>query len=94
MYIHSLFVHDQCSFEHILSWNREIEDANSTSNKKILKLLVGNKTDLVQRREVPTDQGESCAKRLSASFVETSACSSTNVDVAFLNLARRLVKQQ
>ena len=60
----------------------------------MLKLLVGNKVDLVDRREVQKDEGRSCAKRLGATFVETSACNSTNVDVAFLNIARKLVLQR
>lgn len=81
------------SFEHITSWNDEIEDAN-TSRGKMLKLLVGNKVDLGDRRQVKGEHGKSCAKRLSATFIETSACNSTNVDVAFLNLARKLVLQR
>lgn len=83
----------QASFEHIHSWNAEIEEEN-LSNKKLLKLLVGNKIDLVESRQILQSEGKSCAKKLSATFVETSASSSINVDVAFLNMARKLVIQR
>jgi len=90
----AVLAYDTCnsgSFEHVRNWNEEIDEAN-TAGKKIQKLVVGNKIDLVDRREVPTEDGKQLAKKISATFVETSACNSTNVDVAFLNLAQKLVQ--
>jgi GTPase SAR1 family protein len=42
-------------------------------------LIVGNKTDLVDRRQVSTDDGEQKAKDLSVMFIETSAKAGYNV---------------
>jgi len=42
-------------------------------------LIVGNKTDLVDRRQVSTDDGEQRAKDLSVMFIETSAKAGYNV---------------
>ena len=51
----------------------------------------GNKSDLVNEREVATSVGEEFARRHQMSFLETSALAASNVDVLFTDIARRLV---
>lgn len=46
-------------------------------------LLVGNKTDLVDKREVRKEDAAQYAKTHNLAFIETSALESTNVDLAF-----------
>lgn len=41
--------------------------------------LVGNKTDLADKRQVSTDDGERKAKELNVMFIETSAKAGYNV---------------
>jgi Ras-related protein Rab-1A len=82
---------DKRSFENVVHWVDAIESANGYDHD-VLKLLVGNKCDLWRLRAVSTQQGEELARKLEAPLVETSAKDSTNVDLAFLNLARRLVE--
>ena len=51
-------------------------------------LLIGNKTDLVEKRQVTTEEGKQFADRNGLLFLETSAKTSFNVDEAFLKTAR------
>ena len=47
-------------------------------------MLIGNKSDLDQRRQVSTEEGERFAKENNLIFMETSAKTAFNVEEAFL----------
>lgn len=51
-------------------------------------ILVGNKADLEQERQVSGPEGKSLADNLSIEHVETSAKQRVNVDLAFHELVR------
>ncbi|XP_061676286.1 GTP-binding protein GEM [Syngnathoides biaculeatus] len=53
-------------------------------------ILVGNKCDLVRRREVSTNEGRACAAVLDCKFIETSAAVQHNVWEAFRGVVRQL----
>ncbi|XP_061633767.1 GTP-binding protein GEM [Phyllopteryx taeniolatus] len=53
-------------------------------------ILVGNKCDLVRRREVSTNEGRVCAAVLDCKFIETSAAVQHNVWEAFRGVVRQL----
>lgn len=53
-------------------------------------MLVGNKTDLNDKREVTTQQGEDEAKKNNLMFVETSAKLGHNVKNLFKRIAQAL----
>lgn len=55
-------------------------------------ILVGNKSDLaIERRQVPTKEGERWAQEEGLLFVEASAKSGANVDAAFEAAARDIL---
>ena len=56
----------------------------------VIIVLVGNKTDLGERREVTQAMGEEEAKRCGALFVETSAKVGANVKGLFRKIAQAL----
>ena len=68
------------TFEHIVNW---IEDCKLNSPKSIFIILVGNKSDLEEERQVTTEEGEEFANRYGLRFFETSAKNSTNVEQVF-----------
>jgi Ras-related protein Rab-6A len=56
----------------------------------VIIVLVGNKTDLNEKREVTTQQGEDEAKKNNLMFVETSAKLGHNVKNLFKRIAQAL----
>jgi len=53
-------------------------------------ILVGNKCDLEDRREVTTMEGTELAKSWGSAFIETSARTRLNVDEVFFTLVRQI----
>ncbi|GCF01562.1 GTP-binding protein of the rab [Zygosaccharomyces mellis] len=80
-------VTDQESFNGVKMWLQEI-DRYATST--VLKLLVGNKCDLKDKRMVEYDVAKEFADANKMPFIETSALDSTNVEEAFLTMARQI----
>ena len=54
------------------------------------RILVGNKGDLADKREVSYSEGKELADHFNIEFFETSAKESINVDEAFFNLTRQI----
>ncbi|KAL3229823.1 GTP-binding protein YPT1 [Nakaseomyces bracarensis] len=80
-------VTDQESFNGVKMWLQEI-DRYATST--VLKLLVGNKCDMSDKRVVEYDVAKEFAEANKMPFLETSALDSTNVEEAFLTMARQI----
>ena len=68
------------SFNNVMSW---IEDCKNQSPKTIFIVLVGNKSDLDDKRQVSYEEGEALAKENGLMFLETSAKTAYNVVEAF-----------
>jgi len=79
------------SFDHVEEWLSEVD---RYANENTSKLLVGNKADLIEEKQVQEDQAQRFADKLGISFLETSAKTSTNVDAAFLTMAKELIKNR
>lgn len=73
------------SFDNIRTWIRNIEEHAS---KDVEKMMLGNKCDLNDRRQVSKERGEQLAVEHGIKFMETSAKASINVEDAFFTLAR------
>jgi small GTP-binding protein len=78
------------SFDNVTSW---IEDCKTQCYKSVHMVLVGNKTDLNERRVVSTDEGKELADKLGISFYETSAKTGKNVDKVFEESLNEISKQ-
>ncbi|KAF2483056.1 ras family-domain-containing protein [Neohortaea acidophila] len=75
------------SFEQTRKW---VDDVRSERGNDVIIVLVGNKTDLGERREVTAEQGEEEAKKNNLMFVETSAKVGHNVKALFKRIAQAL----
>ncbi|PRP83559.1 GTP-binding protein ypt3 [Planoprotostelium fungivorum] len=75
------------TFEHLERWLQELLDH---SDKNIVVMLVGNKSDIVNARAVSTNQAKEFAEKHNLSFIETSALESTNVEMAFTNILSQI----
>ena len=76
------------SFKNLENWLIEIE---KNASENVLKILIGNKNDLVDEREINADEGQAFANRNGMQFIETSAKMNTNVNEAFEALARLMM---
>ncbi|KAJ8946428.1 hypothetical protein NQ318_014414 [Aromia moschata] len=73
------------SFENIKNWIRNIEENASAD---VEKMLLGNKCELEEKRQVSKERGEQLAIEYGIKFIETSAKASIRVEDAFFTLAR------
>jgi len=80
-------VTDQDSFANVKQWLQEIE---RYASEGVSKLLVGNKNDMVDKKQVETDTAKEFADSISIPFLETSAKEATNVEQAFLTMAKQI----
>ena len=71
------------TFSHLAQWLNEIEMYAPGGGKNVVKLLVGNKSDLVNDRAVSTKEGEAWARSKGMLFLEASAKNQDNVKAVF-----------
>lgn len=75
------------SFQNTRKW---IDDVRGERGNDVIIVLVGNKTDLNDKREVTAAQGEEEAKKNNLMFIETSAKLGHNVKSMFRRIAQAL----
>jgi len=75
------------SFHQTSKW---IDDVRTERGTDVIIMLVGNKTDLSEKRQVSTEEGERKAKELNVMFIETSAKAGYNVKQLFRRVAAAL----
>lgn len=80
-------VTDAESFANVRSWLQEI---GRYAADGVCTLLVGSKSDMASARQVEYAAGKALADDLGVPFVETSAKDATNVEEAFLTMARTI----
>ncbi|XP_068007701.1 ras-related protein Rab-37 isoform X4 [Melanerpes formicivorus] len=75
------------SFDNIRAWLTEIHEY---AQKDVVIMLLGNKADVSSGRVVRTEDGASLAREYGVPFMETSAKTGMNVELAFLAIAKEL----
>ena len=84
IYINLFSYIDANSFHQTSKW---IDDVRTERGSDVIIMLVGNKTDLSDKRQVSTEEGERKAKELNVMFIETSAKAGYNVKQVCLLLS-------
>ena len=76
------------SFDSLKNWLIEIE---KNSNQNVVKLLIGNKCDLEDKRVISYETGKDFAEQYNMKYIETSAKTDLNVTEAFGLIGKELM---
>jgi small GTP-binding protein len=78
------------SFQNVKSW---IEDCRKQSPKTVFMVLIGNKVDLEDNRQVSYEEGSVFAEKNGMLFFETSAKTGKNIEEIFLKSSMEIAKK-
>jgi len=82
---------DKDSFDHLKNW---MNDIDKFAKEGVMKVLVGNKSDLENKRMVSTEQGREFAKKYNIDFFETSPKESININDVFVSTTQNFISRQ
>ena len=88
-----LIVFDVCdttSFTNLNYWMTSIQNQNGMN---LTRLLIGNKTDLIDNRVISYTQASELADHYDIPYIETSAKNNNNIEKVFVDLAKTLIRQ-
>ncbi|KAH7528594.1 ras-related protein RABA6b [Ziziphus jujuba] len=86
----ALLVYDitrNATFANVKKWLKELREFGKPD---MVVVLVGNKCDLGQTREVGEEEGREFAEKEGLCFMETSALENVNVEEAFLHMINKI----
>mmetsp|Transcript_3583 Transcript_3583/g.7700 ORF Transcript_3583/g.7700 Transcript_3583/m.7700 type:complete len:209 (-) Transcript_3583:1577-2203(-) len=86
----AVIVYDITARQSYLSLNKWIADVRSERGTEVIIMLVGNKSDLCEQRNVSTEEAEALARDSNCLHMECSAKAGINVQKMFRNLASEL----
>ncbi|EHB04599.1 Ras-related protein Rab-37 [Heterocephalus glaber] len=78
---------NKSSFDNIRAWLTEIHEY---AQRDVVIVLLGNKADVSSERVIRSEDGETLAREYGVPFMETSAKTGMNVELAFLAIANFL----
>jgi Ras-related protein Rab-6A len=84
LFLSYIRVLDRASFLNTSKW---IEDVRTERGQDVVIMLVGNKTDISDRRQVAIEEGSDKANEENVLFIETSAKEGYNIKALFRKLA-------
>lgn len=83
-------IESKSSLKSLPFWFKGLEDEGK---EKISKMMIGNKKDLIENRQVSEEEGKMMAKLQGSFFFETSAKFGDNVENAFKNVLEDLIEK-
>ena len=82
-------VTDRKSFQNVSTW---VECIDKFAKTNVLRILVGNKTDLEDKRVISTDEGKQLAEQNGLKYYEISALTIKGLHEMFEDIAREYVE--
>ena len=79
------------SFESVMNWIDQIKE-NAPENVK--SILLGNKSDLEEKRKISEEEGKNLAKKININFYETSAQNGVNIEKAIDDLVKDVINDE
>ncbi|KAM7540144.1 hypothetical protein Aperf_G00000046829 [Anoplocephala perfoliata] len=78
------------SFDNISKWMSNI---TNLASEDVEKIIVANKSDKADQRQVTAEEGLAIAEKYDVQHFETSAMNGTNIEAAFYELTRAILKK-
>ncbi|GBG59356.1 hypothetical protein CBR_g38384 [Chara braunii] len=86
----AVVVYDVANRQSFLNTARWVEEVRTERGSDVIIMLVGNKTDLVDKRQVSIEEGDAKAREFGVMFIETSAKAGFNIKALFRKIAAAL----
>jgi len=87
----AIIVYDITNRNSFLNTTYWLDGVRTERGQDVGVMLVGNKTDLNEKRQVPIEEGEAKAKEHNIMFIETSAKAGVNIKALFRKIAASLL---
>ncbi|KIS70468.1 small G-protein Ras2 [Mycosarcoma maydis] len=84
----------RATFERVERFRSQISRVKDQEPHTVPIMLVGNKCDKVNEREVSREEGQALAHRLGCKFIESSAKTCVNVERAYYTVVRMIREQR
>ena len=89
----AFIVYDITKKDTFASVEKWVNELKLNSDPKAAVIIIGNKNDLEDKREVSKEQGEEKSKSFGCAFLETSALSGDNIDKAFSLMIKEIFEK-
>ena len=89
----ALIIYDISRKESFINVDKWIDDLKESGEEDVCILLIGNKCDLDNIRQVSTDEVSKKAQQYKIGFCETSAKNAKNIDYAFQTLIKQIAEK-
>ncbi|XP_038994954.1 ras-related protein RABH1e-like [Hibiscus syriacus] len=86
----AVIVYDVANRQSYLNTFKWMEEVRTERGSDVIIVLVGNKTDLVDKRQVSIEEGDNKARESEIMFIETSAKAGFNIKPLFRKIAAAL----
>ncbi|MCO5593309.1 hypothetical protein L7F22_047318 [Adiantum nelumboides] len=86
----AVIVYDVANRQSFLNTARWVEEVRTERGSDVIIVLVGNKTDLVDKRQVSIEEGDAKSREFGVMFIETSAKAGFNIKALFRKIAAAL----
>lgn len=82
---------DRKTYVSVTKW---INDIKKLAQEEVQLVIVGNKHDLEDQREIKSDQGEKISQAYKTSFIETSCYNNYNINEAVELISRKVFEER
>ena len=86
----AFIIYDITKRQSFLSVENWINDLREIGDPDLIIIIIGNKSDLEEARAVAKEEGETKAQSFQCAFLETSALSGNNIDIAFKTMVTQI----
>ncbi|KAL1569639.1 Ras-related protein RABH1e [Salvia divinorum] len=86
----AVIAYDVANRQSFFNTSKWIEEVRTERGGDVIIVLVGNKTDLVEKRQVSIEEGDIKAREFGVMFIETSAKAGFNIKPLFRKIAAAL----